>query len=49
MEFFAKLFNGFQQLTTYEKNLILDVWVGSECTFAAVSDEHHQYCKEGFQ
>ena len=49
MELFAKLINGFQQLTTFAKTSILDVSVGSECAFAVVSDKHqYHYGMEGF-
>ena len=40
VELSVKLVNGSQQLTTFAKSFILDVWVGSECAFAVVLDEH---------
>ena len=50
MEFFVELIYSSQQLTTFAKSFILDVWVGSECAFAVVSDEHqYQYGIEDFQ
>ena len=30
MELFAKILEGFQPLTVFEKNSVLDVWLGSE-------------------
>ena len=50
MEFFVKLVNGSHQLTTFTKSSILDVWVGSECAFAVISNKHqYQYEIEDFQ
>ena len=50
MAFFVELVNGFQQLTTFAKSSILDVWMGSESAFVVVSDEHqYQQGIEDFQ
>ena len=40
MGLFVKLANGSHHLTTFTKSSILDVWVGSECAFEVISDEH---------
>ena len=49
MELFVKLVNDSHQLTTFTKSSTLDVWVGSECAFAVISDEHqYQYGMEDF-
>ena len=50
MELFVKLVNGSHQLATFTKSSILDVWVGSQCASAVISDEHqYQYGMVDFQ
>ena len=50
MKLFVKLVNSSQQVTSFAKSSILDVWMGSECAFAVVSDKHqYQYGIKDFQ
>ena len=48
MELFAKLVNRSQQLTIFTKHSITDVWVGSECASAVVSDTPKPVCNGAF-
>ena len=48
MELFATLVNGSQQLTIFAKHPITDVWVGSECASAVVSDTPKPVCNGAF-
>ena len=49
MELFVKLVNS-QQLTTFAKSSMLNVFVSFECAFVVVSDEHqYQFGMDGFQ
>ena len=45
MGLFAKTINGFQLLTIFVKNSILDVWLGSEYSFALGAEGSHLHAK----